>query len=293
MDIGVIIAVITAFCAVLYIQIFLQKKKMQVSMESVLITGASSGLGRAMALQMAPLVTKLYITGRSRERLAVVANECRVLAPNTTVVEIIADLSILSPTDPSGVRALTTAVGDEPLDCLVLNAGISSHDSAATVPLEDTRRVFAVNTFGPIALTQALLPSLEMSPCPRVVVVSSIQGLVPTPRRSAYSASKHALHGFFGALQIEQPRVRVTMACPGWLDTDLRKSSLTSSPGAKPKNSGRAMAPEACAKVIIDGVLKQKRQVIVPGWFRCVVWARMVAPGLLGRAMAVVYGLKK
>ncbi|KAG9391794.1 Glucose/ribitol dehydrogenase [Carpediemonas membranifera] len=277
--------------------IYSRVRHVERSYGTVVITGASSGLGHSFALQYARRAQYLVLIARSRQRLADVATECRALSPSLTVDIISADLSSIpsdtaGDVDHQGAEATANAIkalGISSIDCLVLNAGISSHCPAAVTPLSHLERVMDVNFTASVVLTQRLMPLLSTATRPRIAVVSSIQGFAPTPTRAVYSASKHALHGFFGALATENAWLNVTVVCPGWLDTNLRASSL-SRPGAKVSaNSKHALSPDVAAAVAVQAIADGKRMIIIPRRFWLVYWAQVLVPGLLARIMRRSY----
>ena len=188
----------------------------------VWITGASAGIGAALARAAAARGARLVLSARRPEQLAAVRAACA--RPGDHLV---------LPLDLAAPDTFDIAVGEVlaargAVDVLVHNAGVSQRSLARDTALAVDRRIFEVNYFGAVALTKALLPAMRQQGTSRIVVVSSLVGKIGTPFRSTYAASKHALHGFFDSLRAEEWRhgVGVTLVCPGFIHTDLSIHAL-------------------------------------------------------------------
>ena len=144
------------------------------------------------------------------------------------------------------------------------------------------------NFFGTVALTKAVLPSMLERRSGSIGVVSSVAGKIGTPLRSAYCASKHALHGFFDALRAEVWRqgISVTIVCPGFIRTNISINALNGCGGAHgvmDDAQACGMLPDACARKIIEAVDKRRDEVCIGGRELMGVYLKRVAPGLLNR----------
>jgi dehydrogenase/reductase SDR family member 7B len=248
----------------------------------VWITGASSGIGAALAREWARRGARVILSARDEERLARVKGACR--DPERHMV---LRLDLERPdTFPDAVAAVLGACGR--VDVMVHNGGISQRSRAEDTGLAVDRRVMEIDYFGTVALTKALLPAMLERGAGRFVVVSSLVGKIGTPLRSGYSAAKHALHGFFESLRAEVHGrgVRVTMVCPGFIRTEVSIHALTadgSEQGSMDRAQERGMSPEACARRVVRAVEAGRAEVLVGGKE---VWAVRLArffPGLYRR----------
>jgi len=252
----------------------------------VIVTGASSGIGKALALQLARQGAKVVIAARRLERLEQIAAECRASGAEVLVVQT--DVS-----DEAQCRALvekTIATFDR-LDLLVNNAGL-----AVIARPEDYsdlglfQYTMDVNFYGAVYCTYYALPYLIRSRG-RIVAVSSLGGKAPLPYNSPYIASKFAMHGFFDSLRIEliRHRVSVTIICPYWVITgfheaQMDKDGTTRGPGGQAIYSKKMMTAERCAEVILRAAYRRQREMLMgPG--RLIAWLKLLAPGLLDRIL--------
>jgi len=250
----------------------------------VIITGASTGIGRSLALRLARTGAKVAIAARRVEKLEEVAAECRVLGGEVLVV----------PTDVSNesqckvlVERTIAAFGS--LDMLINNAGL-----AVVARLEDFttldlfRRTLDVNFLGAVYCTYYALPYLKQSHG-RIVAVSSLGGKSPAPYNSAYVSSKYAMHGFFDSLRIELIRheVSVTIICPSWVVTNfheaqLDKNGVSIGPRGRTIYTEKMMSADRCAELILSAAEKRKRELLMsPG--RLIAWLKLISPRLLDR----------
>ena len=246
--------------------------------KTALITGASSGIGAALAREFARRGATLILLARNRERLAAVQAECRQLgAGDIHLVE--ADL-----TDYAAVDRFTTQMEGR-LDYLVLNAGISQRSLAMETSEEVDRRVMEVDYFAPIHLTKALHAAGKWDKDTHIAATSSISGLFGFPQRSAYCAAKHAIKGFYEALLLETG-MKVTLLFPGRINTPISLSALEGDGHAHGKmDPGQAggMDADTCARKCVNGIVRGKRQVRVGGKEMIACFAYKWFPGLFFR----------
>ncbi|HEX6201959.1 MAG TPA: SDR family oxidoreductase [Thermoanaerobaculia bacterium] len=252
--------------------------------QTVWITGASSGIGEALAGVFARLGARLVLSARREGEL----ERVRAGLPRADAHRVVA----FDVADEEAVAAAAREVlaDGRRLDVLVLNAGITQRALARDTALAVDRRLFDVDFFGPVALAKAVLPAFRAQGGGRIVVVSSLVGKVGTPLRSGYAASKHALHGFFESLRAEEHAagVRVTMAMPGFIRTPLPITALTgdgSPQGRMDRAQLEGMAPEECAERIVRAVARGKDEVLVGGKERWVVPLARLSPGLVRRIL--------
>jgi dehydrogenase/reductase SDR family protein 7B len=156
------------------------------------------------------------------------------------------------------------------IDLLINNAGVSSRSSALDTDIRVDRTIMETNFFGPIQLTKALLPALLEQGSGHIVVISSLQGKLGLPYRSSYSASKHALEGYFDALRVElyHRNIPVTIICPGYINTRLSVNALTgdgTSYGVTDTTTDRGMSPDAAAQKVLEAVALCEREAVISG----------------------------
>ncbi|MGQ0383460.1 MAG: SDR family oxidoreductase [Gammaproteobacteria bacterium] len=252
----------------------------------VVLTGASEGIGRALALHLARGRTRLALSARNAERLNSLAEECRRLGAQALVV----------PGDAS-VRADCEALADATfrhygaIDVLVLNAGAtmwSRLDELEDVDLLE--RLVRLNYLGAAWLTRRALPAL-VAARGRIVAVASIAGLVGIPTRTGYAASKHAMIGFFDSLRVELARsgVSVTVVAPDFVRSEIhrRATGPDGRPlGTTPMQETKIMGADECARIITDAAFARRRLVLTSLRGRAMRWIRLVAPGLVDRLAA-------
>jgi dehydrogenase/reductase SDR family protein 7B len=226
----------------------------------VWITGASSGIGEALAKQFGALGSRLILSSRREDELKRVAALCSG-AESISVLPL--DLS--KPEQMADAAAKALALTGH-IDLMVHNGGISQRAFAADTdyPVDDV--IMRTNYLGPVALTKALLPSMRSRRQGHFVVVTSVLGKLGLPGRSAYCASKHALHGFFDTLRAElwKDNIEVTLVLPGWVRTNISMNALTGNGGPQRKmDSGTAsgVTPEFCAERIIRAAESGKAEV--------------------------------
>ena len=260
-------------------------------MKIIVITGASDGIGAELARQLAArhrAGVALVLAARDEGRLAQVAAQCTALGAQTLVVKT--DVSVES--DCRRLMALSAERFGR-IDALINNAGISAQALFGDVMPADLawyEQLMRINFWGSVWCTHAALPWLRQSRG-SIVAVSSLAGLVGVPGRTAYSASKFAMAGFFEALRAELrvAGVSVTTAYPGVVATSIRQHGLNAA-GVAAGSSGLkeegAMSVEACARLILQGMEKRQREVVMTAKGRLGRWLKLCAPGLV-EAMAL------
>ncbi len=250
-----------------------------------IVTGASTGIGRALALELASAGAKLVLAARDEAALARVAAECeaqgtRPLCQRTDVTRAADCAALIDRT----IRELGR------IDVLVQNAGASM--SARFEALEDLsvfERLMEVNFLAVARLTQLALPHLRASGG-RLVAVASVAGLAGVPTRTGYAASKHALVGFCDSLRIELAGtgVTVTVLVPDYVRSEIRERAL--GPDGRPLGRGNSpvqeqavMSAEACARLMVKAIARRDRQLLMSPRTRVGLWLRLIAPALTDR----------
>lgn len=251
--------------------------------KNVLLTGASQGIGHAMALELAAQGARLALVARDRARLDEVAGECRGRGAQAFVL----------PGDVSQQADCERIVGEAEqalggLDVLINNAGIgmlARFDELSDLSIYE--RLMRVNYLGCVWLTHAALPALKRSRG-RIAVVASLAGLTGVPTRTGYAASKHAVMGFFDSLRIElrDSGVSVTIAAPDFVVSEIHRRAIgpDGQPlGVSPMQEARIMSAEECAARIVRAVADRKRLLVMSLRGRLGRFVRLVFPGLIDR----------
>ena len=239
--------------------------------KTVLITGASSGIGRALAHRLGAEGARLILTARSKERLDQVASE---VSPAEAAV-CPADLC-----DAASIDALCEDVQRRfgRIDILINNAGVGLYAPSYDTSPKSVRRLIDLNFLAPVELTRRFSPTIPRGGA--VVNISSIAGKVPLPWLTLYSASKYALNAFSDGLRMELGKrgIAVLCVCPGYVDTPFRKNVLQGTIPEKVAGQSRFMiTADECARATLEGLRKGKRTVVTPriGWL-LVLLARML-----------------
>lgn len=250
-------------------------------MHTVWITGASSGIGEACAYRYAAEGCRLILTSSSRQKLENVADRCRGKGAKDVRV-LPYDFS-----EPDGIRLLAreawSAFGG--IDILYCNAGISQRTSVEDTPMPMVRKILEVNFFAPVALAEAVLPMMVSNGGGRIAVTTSIAGRFGFPFRCAYSASKHALYGFFETLRAEyhDKGVSVTLVCPGRVRTNISLNALDKGGerhGVMDPGQDGGISADKAAKKIVRAIRKRKSEVLVGRGELLMVYIKRFFPAL-------------
>jgi dehydrogenase/reductase SDR family protein 7B len=251
----------------------------------VWITGASSGIGEAIAISFAERGARLVLSSRRREALELVADACGGAAGRPAVLP----LDLTRPdTFTAAVREVVALHGR--IDILVNNGGVSQRSRAAETTEAVERAVMEVDYFGTILLTKAVLTQMFAQGSGRVVVISSVLGYVGTPGRAAYAAAKHALHGWFDSLreEVRAAGVRVLIVCPGYVRTNVSLNALSAdgTPIGKMESViERGIPAERCAQAVLDAIDRDREEILVGGKEIWAARAKRWFPRTLSRVM--------
>ncbi len=229
------------------------------------VTGAASGMGKTVSLRLALEGARLILSDRDAEGLKETAREIEQTGGSARIEPI--DM-----TDTEAIFATARRVIEEGeiIYGLYQFAGISQRSLVAETPIENDRKIMEVNFFGVVALTKAVLPHMIENGEGQLVGTSSLVGKFGFPYRSAYSSSKHALHGFFESLVAENSKynIRVSMLIPGRVQTNISKFALKKDGkehGQMDPGQASGITAEKAAKIIIRGLKKEKREIWVGG----------------------------
>lgn len=230
----------------------------------VWITGASSGIGEALVYAFNQRGAKLIISARNRDELFRVKQNCK----NQIDVHVLSiDLEDHDSLAQKTVEALRIY---NRIDILVNSGGISQRALALETNLETEKRLMDVNFWGTVILSKAVLPTMLQQNSGSIICVSSLVGKFGTRYRSAYAASKHALHGYFDSLRIEidNPNIHIMLACPGFIKTKVTLNALTANgapQGTMDSAQANGMEPSVCAEKIIAALQAKKEEVYIGG----------------------------
>jgi dehydrogenase/reductase SDR family protein 7B len=237
------------------------------------ITGASSGIGEALAYEYSNLGAKLILSSRNRDELYRVKANCK----NQINVHIVSlDLNESESLDEKALAAIRIF---GKIDLLINSGGISQRSLALDTQPEVERKVMNVNFWGTVALSKAVLPNMITNGGGHIVCISSLTGKFGTRLRSTYAASKHALHGYFDSLRSEvyDKKVFITLICPGFVKTNVTLNAVTGSGeplGTMGEAHEHSMSVEECAKEIVKAIKNKKEEVYIGGkevkgiWFK-------------------------
>ena len=229
------------------------------------ITGASSGIGRALALELSNFDALLILSARNEAALESVKKKCKNPS-NVTVLPL--DLEVHS----SFNKITTTAIKlFGRIDILVNNGGISQRSLASETNISVDKKIMEVNYTGTVALTKTILPHFIENNKGQFVITTSMVGLIGTPLRSSYAASKHALHGFFDSLRAEvfDYNIAVTLICPGFVSTNISMNALTGDGTSQQKMdtaTANGISPERFAKLMAKAIDSKKEEAYIAGF---------------------------
>jgi len=231
----------------------------------VWITGASSGIGEALAFEFAKQGVRLILSARREDELRRVAVATQL--PELDLMVLPFDLN--NTTNASGLAAQVINKFGR-IDILINNGGMSQRSEAAETSETIERQLMEVNYFSAVNLAKAVLPYMKRQKSGQLVVISSIAGKFGFYLRSSYSAAKHALHGYFESLRLEAEKsgIKVLMVCPGKIKTAVSINAITSSGeshNAMDVSHQSAMSAEKCARQIVSGIIAQKEEIFVGG----------------------------
>lgn len=256
----------------------------QIYMEGkvVVITGGSSGIGKALALEFGSHGPHIIITGRNQKALDAAVTE--LSAKGISIKGFQADVSQKEDNDKMADFAIKTF---GKIDILIANAGISMRALFEKVDVEVIKKVMDINFYGALYATKACLPSI-LENKGSVIGISSIAGYRGLPGRTGYSASKFALQGFLEVLRTEMLKkgVHVMTACPGFTASNIRKRSLTadgSNQGESPRKEEKMMTAEECAQHIYKATVKRKKFIILTTQGKLTVFLNKLFPGWMDK----------
>lgn len=248
------------------------------------ITGASSGIGEALVNVYSNEGAKLIISSRNREELYRV----KMAAKNMMNIHVLP--LDLADTDSLNDKAAEAMRIFGRIDLLINCGGISQRALALDTGLETEQRIMNVNFWGTVALSKAVLPAMIKNGGGQIVCISSLTGKFGTRLRSAYAASKHALHGYFDSLRSEvyDKNIAVTIVCPGFIKTKVSINAVTgdgSPQGTMDSGQDNGLSAGECAEKILKAIKDKKEEVYIGGKEVKGVWLKRFFPLRFSRFM--------
>ncbi len=248
--------------------------------KTIWITGASSGIGEACAYRFAKDGANLILTALEKDILEKVQEKCISSGANCFVLDY--DLS-----DLDGIPELCKKAVDKfgKIDVLFNNAGISQRGLVAETKFEVDKKIMTINYFAPVLITKHVLKSMLENGGGTIAVTTSIAGRFGFPLRSSYSASKHALYGYFESLHAEyhKENIRVCFICPGRVKTNISFYALKqdgNQHSQMDKGQAKGISAEKAAKKIYNAVYKQKTEILVGSSELLMVYLKRFFPKL-------------
>lgn len=253
----------------------------------VIITGGSSGIGKALAAAFGAQGSKVLITGRNQQELDKTVDELG--RRGISVLAFRADVSVEEDNKKMADEAINKF---GTIDVLINNAGISMRALFEDTDVDVIKEIMSTNFFGVVYATKYCLPEIIRNKG-SVIGISSIAGIRGLPGRTGYSASKFALNGFLEALRLElSPKgTHVLTACPGFTSTKIRKRALTkdgSVQGESPRHENHMMTAEQCAAYIYDATVKRRRMLILTTQGKLTVFMNKWFPGLADKLVFII-----
>ncbi len=253
----------------------------------VWITGASSGIGEALAVEYAGESVCLVLSARRRAELERVAQRCiEAGIPEKHVLVLPLDVTDLDAL-PGATQTVLDTFGR--IDLLINNAGISQRSLCKDTDLSVYQQLMDIDVMGQIALTKSVLPHMLERGAGHIAVTSSVAGKVGVRLRTGYCAAKHAVVGFFDALraEVEEDGINVSVILPGFIRTDIARNSLSADGtpfGQTDDDIAGGMAADKAARVIVSALAKGKREIPVgEGKEMMALWLKRLSPELVFR----------
>lgn len=252
----------------------------------VIITGASAGIGQALALACSRRGARVVLSARSEPALQ--EGQRAIIAEGGRAIAIRADVT--STEDIQGLIEGTLKEWGR-IDVLVNNAGFGLWAPFDQLPLEELRRNFETNVFGAVACSQAVIPHMRKQGHGLIVNIESIVALRAMPVSAGYSASKHALHAFSEAMRVElaAEKIRVLSVCPGLIATSFHKNRVQVGGDMDPAPQWLHLSADVCALKIVRAMESNRSQIVVAGHAKLLAIAQRISPRFLDWFFAKFY----
>ena len=251
--------------------------------KKVWITGASSGIGEALSLAFAREGAHLILSARNTAQLESVKEAC-IGAASVRIVPL--DIEQHAQVFETA-EALQKEIGA--IDVLVNNAGISQRDVAMNTHFDVEKRLVDIDLLGTMAVSKAVLPRMVAQKSGQIIVISSVMGKLGAPKRSAYAAAKHGLHGYFDTLRAElyDDNIKVLLVCPGYVRTNISVNAFTGSgaqQGTMDEATDKGFTPSVVAEKIVRAAQNGREEVYIAGGRELLaIYLKRYWPSLLSR----------
>jgi short-subunit dehydrogenase len=254
----------------------------------VWIVGASSGIGKATAIEFSKQKAKIIISSRNESKLNIVKSVCEKNGAECFVLPL--DLTQINTFNEKVDKVISKF---HIIDVLIINGGISQRSLIKDTGLDIDRKIMEIDYFGNIAITKAVLPFMIKQQHGQIATVSSIVGVFGFPLRSAYSAAKHALHGFYETLRAEhkQDNINVSVIIPGRVKTNVSINAIDNKGkihNELDEGQADAISSEKCAKILIKGLSKNKKEILIGGKELLMVYFRRYLPFVFYRIVTKI-----
>lgn len=249
--------------------------------KSVWITGASSGIGEALALELSNYNVKLILSARQVGLLETIADKCRKSRSQASI--LVFDLSNEEEVKEAAHKVSSIYGG---VDILINNGGVTQRSTIQDTLLSVDRKIMEIDYFSGLILAKALLPAMIAKGYGHIVAISSITGLFGFPHRSAYAAAKHAILGFYETLwaELHTQGINVTIVCPGRIQTEISLNAVTANGeryGIMDHGQNKGIPVKTCAKQIIKAIYKRKNQIVIASFKEhLMIWFKKYIPWL-------------
>jgi len=270
--------------------------------KTILLTGASGGLGKEIALQLAQCnIYQIVLSGRNEDALEMVAKECQELCPTIRTHVITCDLSDKASVQQLAEQALKVCaeqLSDDKntnnaiIDVLINNGGVSSRGNFVDTSLEVDEKVMQINFLSGVALAKAVVPNMVTKQTGKIIWISSIQGLIGIPSRTSYAASKFAVEGYCQSLRAElaSSGISVHVVSPGYIKTNLSRSAFRgdgTAHGKLDETTANGTPPKDVAIALLDAISYGKSELVVAATLkaRIALWLRFLAPTQLQKLL--------
>ena len=247
----------------------------------VWITGASSGIGEGLALELSKQENcKLILSSRRKDALEIVKNNCSNPENIAVLPFDLGELNEMTKTVKKAIKLF------KKVDVLINNGGISQRSPIIETSIDVDKRLMEIDYLGTVALSKALLPHFVENNTGHYVVVSSLMGKFASSYRSAYCGAKHALHGFFDAMRLEHAKdnVKVTLICPGFVNTNVARNALTadgSKQGYQDEMTENGLNRDIFVKKMIKAIRKEKFEAYIGKFEKFGVYVKRLSPRLI------------
>ena len=254
--------------------------------KTIWITGASSGIGEGFAKELSSLGAYVILSARRKTELERVQNS--LIHPDRS------EICLLDMEDSNQIDLVSKEIqNNHQIDIVILNAGISQRSQVISTDFETEQKIMNINFHGLVRLAKQVLPEMLRKKSGHFVIMSSVAGKLGIPGRSTYSASKHALHGYFDALRAEVSNdgITVSIVCPGYIFTNISQNAVLGNGQSQNKiddNSKNGMKVEKFISKALKGIARKEQELLIGGKEVLGVYVKRFFPRILNRIIKKV-----